>query len=129
MSKLKLMRDYVKTTEEMLEYAKSIVDNCQHSVVLFLVKEYNDISACKHLFTKPSHSIYKSKGKLYIEHLPRDYRATHGMFGGMDLTHIFVCSFPTYEVSNLLKSRIKLRATKEPCGFYLPTHVERWEDY
>lgn len=119
----------MKTQEEMFNIAKGIVDNCEFSTVLFLTAKYEDISNYKHLFTKPTHSIYQSKGRLYIEKLPRDYRATHGVFGGMNLTHIFVCGFPTYEVSNLLKSRIKHRTTKEPCGYYLPTHVERWESY
>ncbi len=120
----------MKTTEEMLEYAKSIVDNDENAYILFLVHNVEAYVKIKSNMTNKCEGIYKSLGTIVFGITPINHHECCGKWGGMQITHLFLADIVDNDVYAYLRSKLRTAKTlKEPIGVYHRWHVERWGDY
>lgn len=116
----------VKTLEEMLDYAKNIVDTDVNAFILFLFQNRQDMGQYKSIMSVQNK--YVGLGTLTFGVIPEDWESARSTYSGVQCTHIFVHGFPKSDVKGLLRARCKsYKHTREPSGFYTPTHIERVE--
>ena len=120
----------MKTTEEMLYYAKSIADIDENARVWFFVKDWDEVVKLPYIYTHKQHREHRSKGILRVSTIPVCWEDAAGSFSGSQMTPVFLSDFVKHDVYGLLKARVKTAAKLvEPMGIYYPWYVERWEDY